>query len=154
MADCERILEQASAMLDGELAGDRQREVAKHLEACEECRRTVSQWERFNEAAKAVGEPEATHWEPVWAHVEAAAVQRRAMVRLRREVRRGFFIATIAAGLLVAAYFLVPGQPVTGPVLSKLPEVETVDVEVAPGYTYTVVASEDEGTSVVWVESI
>jgi anti-sigma factor RsiW len=154
MADCERILEEASAMLDGELPGERHHEVAKHLEACETCRRTVSQWERFNEAAKAVGEPDPAHWEPVWAHIETAAVQRRSMLRLRREVRKGFFVATIAAGLLMAAYFLVPGQPVTGPVVSKLPEVETVDVEVAPGYTFTVVASEDEGTSVVWVESI
>jgi len=44
--DCEHLLEQLSAYLDGELTEDETQEVDEHLEGCEACRQELSRLER------------------------------------------------------------------------------------------------------------
>ncbi len=128
--------------------------VEAHLESCESCRETVREWRAIGKAAAAVGEPEPVHWEPVWSHIEAAAARRRSAVRMRYEIRKGFVAAAMAAAVLVAAYYFVPGKPVMSTVAEAPAAVQTVDIEVAPDYASLVMADENSDTTMVWVERI
>ncbi len=150
MSECEKYQEELSALMDGELAVEREAAVKAHLDGCQACRDALAAWEKLNRAAGDVALPNDSSWERVWSKVERAAAQRRAEIRLRREIRRGVVVAAIAATVLVAAYILPPREVPT----RRVAEFEVVSIETSKDYTPVVMMPQGKDMPVIWLERI
>jgi len=155
MSDCEKFEEALSALLDGELPEERRQEVKAHLDSCEACRRELAQWRKLSEAARAVGEPSGDRWETIWLKAERGLAEKRASLRLRREIRRAVVVAAIAASVLLAAFFWSPRTPVfPGTTVAQASEFEVVSIETGPGYAPVVMMPQGKDLPVIWVENV
>lgn len=154
MDECGKLQEALSALLDGELPNDRREEIQAHLDSCEACGRTVAQWRKLGVAARDVATPGDERWEQAWGLVERAMADRRASLRLSREIRRGVVVAAIAASILVAAFFWSPRSPVISVTGPRPSEFEVISIETAPGYTPVVVMPQGKDLPVIWVENM
>ena len=134
MNECERIREQFSAYLDGELTETEAETVRAHLDACPACRAEYAAWLALSEALEPGELPEGLH-ESVMAKLAPDIAARRKKQRLVR-LRPALSVAAVLV-VIVGAVFAAGGLRWGGSAAPMKAETNTVTTTVTTSYGYS-----------------